>query len=449
MPRLFGTFGVRGVANVELTPELAYRLGLALATHLGNEGEVAVGRDNRTSSEMLEQAVIAGLTSGGCSVLRFGLVPTPVLSFGVRYFRCSAGVMITASHNPPEYNGVKFWEEDGSGFSREREGEIERMLEEGRLKKVGWREIGGVEEADALGPYREEVLKRVRAPDRRLKVVVDCGNAVGSLVVPGLLSELGVQVISMNDYLDGTYPSRKLEPLPENLTLLSRMVVSTGADLGIALDGDADRSVVADERGRVLMGDRVFALVARHYLRGRRKPRIITPVATSSVIDDVARELGGEVVRTRVGEPEIVGEFKRNGGDLGGEENGGVMFFDWSRCREGIFTSLKFVEALAESGRSTSEFDATLPLYFQIKERVPCPDELKGKVLGRLEREFSSYPVDRTDGLKVQLEDGWLLLRPSGTEPIFRCFAEARTEARARELAELGLRKLREAVEAA
>lgn len=434
---------------MELTPELAYRLGLALATHLGNEGEVAVGRDNRTSSEMLEQAVIAGLTSGGCSVLRFGLVPTPVLSFGVRYFRCSAGVMITASHNPPEYNGVKFWEEDGSGFSREREGEIERMLEEGRLKKVGWREIGGVEEADALGPYREEVLKRVRAPDRRLKVVVDCGNAVGSLVVPGLLSELGVQVISMNDYLDGTYPSRKLEPLPENLTLLSRMVVSTGADLGIALDGDADRSVVADERGRVLMGDRVFALVARHYLRGRRKPRIITPVATSSVIDDVARELGGEVVRTRVGEPEIVGEFKRNGGDLGGEENGGVMFFDWSRCREGIFTSLKFVEALAESGRSTSEFDATLPLYFQIKERVPCPDELKGKVLGRLEREFSSYPVDRTDGLKVQLEDGWLLLRPSGTEPIFRCFAEARTEARARELAELGLRKLREAVEAA
>jgi len=291
MPRLFGTFGVRGVANVELTPELAYRLGLALATHLGNEGEVAVGRDNRTSSEMLEQAVIAGLTSGGCSVLRFGLVPTPVLSFGVRYFRCSAGVMITASHNPPEYNGVKFWEEDGSGFSREREGEIERMLEEGRLKKVGWREIGRVEEADALGPYREEVLKRVRAPDRRLKVVVDCGNAVGSLVVPGLLSELGVQVISMNDYLDGTYPSRKLEPLPENLTLLSRMVVSTGADLGIALDGDADRSVVADERGRVLMGDRVFALVARHYLRGRRKPRIITPVATSSVIDDVAREL--------------------------------------------------------------------------------------------------------------------------------------------------------------
>jgi phosphomannomutase/phosphoglucomutase len=446
MPRLFGTFGVRGVVNAELTPELAYRLGLALATHLGNGGEVAVGRDNRTSSEMLEQALISGLTSGGCRVLRLGMVPTPVLSFGVRHFRCSAGVMITASHNPPEYNGVKFWEEDGSGFSREREGEIERLLEEGRLRKVGWREIGRVEEADALGPYREEVLKRVRPPERRLKVVVDCGNAVGSLVVPGLLSELGVQVISLNDYLDGTYPSRKLEPLPENLTLLSRTVASTGADLGIALDGDADRSVVADEKGRVLMGDRVFALVARHYLRGRRRPRIITPVATSSVIDDVARELGGEVVRTRVGEPEIVGEFKRNGGDLGGEENGGVMFFDWSRCREGILTSLKFVEALAESGRSTSEFDATLPLYFQVKERVPCPNELKERVLRRLEEEFSSHHLDRTDGLKIQTEDGWLLLRPSGTEPIFRCFAEARTEARARELAELGLRKLREAL---
>ncbi|MEM2205108.1 MAG: phosphoglucosamine mutase [Candidatus Hadarchaeales archaeon] len=443
MPKLFGTFGVRGIANLELTPELAYKLALALATHLGNQGEVVVGRDNRTSSEMLEQAVIAGLTAGGCKVLDLGLVPTPVLSFGVKYFGGSAGVMITASHNPPEYNGVKFWEADGSGFSREREEEIEKLLEGGELKKVGWKEIGRVERVDALEPYREEVLKRVKVRER-LKVVVDCGNAVGSLVVPQLLSDLGMQVVSLNDYLDGTYPSRKLEPLPENLTLLSRTVSSCGADLGIALDGDADRSVVADETGRVLMGDRVFALVARHYLRGRKRPRIITPVATSSVIDDVARELGGEVIRTRVGEPEIVGEFKRRGGDLGGEENGGVMFFDWSMCREGIFTSLKFLEALAESGKKTSEFDATLPLYFQVKERVPCPNELKAKVMEELEREFSSYPLDRTDGVKVLMEDGWLLLRPSGTEPIFRCFAEARTERRAKQLAELGLGKLKE-----
>ncbi|TDA32101.1 MAG: phosphoglucosamine mutase, partial [Hadesarchaea archaeon] len=147
---------------------------------------------------------------------------------------------------------------------------------------------------------------------------------------------------------------------------------------------------------------------------------------------------------TRVGEPEIVGEFKRRGGDLGGEENGGVMFFDWSMCREGIFTSLKFLEALAESGKKTSEFNATLPLYFQVKERVPCPNELKAKVMEELEREFSSYPLDRTDGVKVLMEDGWLLLRPSGTEPIFRCFAEARTERRAKQLAELGLGKLKE-----
>ena len=446
MSRLFGTFGVRGVVNSELTPELAFKLGLALATHLGGEGKVAVAHDNRTSSEMFEHAVVAGLTGGGCDVLKFGITPTPVLSFGIKYFGCDAGVMITASHNPPEYNGMKFWERDGSGFERERERQIEEIVEREKWRRVGWREIGKVCAEDAISPYVRAMLEKVSEVESKKKVVVDCGNATGALVVPKLLSELGYHVISMNSHLDGTYPSRKLEPIPENLGELSKAVVACGADLGIALDGDADRSVVVDEGGKFLMGDRVFALVAKHYLRGRKRPRIITPVATSSVIEDVAAELGGEVIRTRVGEPEIVGEFKRNGGDIGGEENGGVLFFDWSLCREGILTSLKFVEALEKSGLKTSEFNRTLPLYHQVKERIECPNELKSRVLDSLAKKFSSYEVDRTDGLLVKFEDGWLLLRPSGTEPIFRCFAEARDEGRVGELVELGMRELKEVI---
>ena len=445
MPKLFGTFGVRGVVNQELTPNTAFDLGSALATHLKNKGRVAVGHDNRTSSEMFEHAIIAGLTAGGCDVLRLGLVPTPVLSFGIRHFSCDAGVIITASHNPPEYNGVKFWDRDGAGFERKRERVIERLVENGG-KLVDWQRIGHVSDADALNPYIQAVLKHVPKFRHRWKVVVDCANAAGSVVTPRLLRELGCKVISMNCQLDGTFPGRGLEPVAENLGELAKTVITCKADLGIAHDGDADRTIVVDERGEILTGDRVFAIVALHHLRGRKGPRIVTTVATSSVLDDVTKKLGGRIVRTRVGEPEIIGEYRKRGGNIGGEENGGVFFFDWLLCREGIMTAMKFLEALDRSGGSVSELNASLPKYSQVKKRVECPNGLKVKVLNSVAKRFAKYKVDRTDGVRVIFDEGWLLLRPSGTEPIFRCFAEAKTDKRAVELAAMGMKELKAAI---
>ncbi len=445
MPKLFGTFGVRGLVNKEVTPKLAFDLGLALATHLKGKGKVAVGYDNRTSSEMLEQAIIAGLTAGGCDAIRLGLTPTPVLSFAIRHFSCDGGIIITASHNPPEYNGIKFWDREGAGFERRREREIECIVARGG-KRVDWRRIGRVSEVDALNSYIGAILKRVPKLKRKLKVVIDCANAAGSVVTPRLLRELGCEVVSMNCQLDGTFPGRPLEPVPENLGELTRTVVACRADLGIAQDGDADRTLVVDERGEILSGDRVFALAALHYLRGQRRPRIVTTVATSSVLDDVAAKLGGRVFRTKVGEPEIVGEFRKRGGEIGGEENGGVLFFDWLPCRDGMMTAVKFLEALDSSGMKVSELDATLPRYHQVKQRARCPDELKPKVLKVLANRFSRYKPDTKDGVRVRFDDGWLLLRPSGTEPIFRCFAEARSEKRAKELAKLGLRELKSCI---
>ncbi|MEM3184093.1 MAG: phosphoglucosamine mutase [Candidatus Hadarchaeales archaeon] len=442
MGKLFGTFGVRGIVNRELTPELAYKLGLALATHLGGTGTVAIGRDNRTSGEMFEQAVAAGLMAGGCDVLRLGLTPTPVLSFAVRYFSCDAGVIITASHNPAEYNGIKFLGSDGAGFERERETEIEKIVEENG-KTVSWEKCGKSSTADAIEPYVRNLLTKIPKFERKLKVVVDCGNAVGALVTPYILRELGCEVISMNSQLDGTFPARKLEPVPENLGELSKAVVACEADVGIAHDGDADRTAIVDENGEILMGDRTFAIAALHYLRGRRNPKIITTVATSSVIDDVAERLGGSVVRTKVGEPEIVGEYKRNGGDIGGEENGGVLFFDWTPCRDGIMTAVQFLAELAESGLKVSELNNTLPKYYQVKMRIECPHELKQRVMEVLRNKFSGERICTIDGVRVDFEDGWFIVRPSGTEPIFRCFAEAKTPERAKELAEIGMRELR------
>jgi phosphomannomutase/phosphoglucomutase len=441
-PKLFGTFGVRGLVNLELTPKLAFDLGLALATHLKGEGKVAVGHDNRTSSEMFEQAIVAGITAGGCDTLRLGLTPTPVLSFATRHFSCDVGIIITASHNPPEYNGIKFWDAEGAGFERASEREIEQIIAKKAWKRVPWQEIGSAREAGAIEPYVEAILASVPKFKRKLKVVVDCANAAGSVVTPRLLRELGCKVVSMNCQLDGTFPGRKLEPIPENLGDLVKTVVACKADLGIAQDGDADRTLVVDERGGILTGDRVFALVALHHLRERKHPRIVTTVATSAVLDDVASKLGGEVARTRVGEPEIIGEFRKRGGDIGGEENGGVVFPDWLLCREGIMTAVKFIEFLDRTGMKASELDATLPLYSQVKQRIKCHNKLKPKVLKALAKRFAMHKLDRTDGLRVVFDDGWLLLRPSGTEPIFRCFAEARDEKRAEELAGLGMREL-------
>jgi len=443
MQRLFGTFGVRGISNVDLMPKLAFELGLALATHLRGRGEVAVGRDNRTSSEMLENAITAGLTSGGCNVVLIGLAPTPVLSFAIKRFRCAAGVMITASHNPPQYNGVKFWSSDGAGMNREQEVKIEKIIYKKAWKRASWCRIGRVSRSDAITPYMEAILGKVPRVGRKLKVVVDCANAAGSVVTPRLLTELGCQVISMNCQLDGTFPGRVPEPSPQNLVELMKTVVACRADFGIAHDGDADRTLIVDERGQLLTGDRVFALVALHHLRNKKRPKVVTTVATSMVLDDVAEKLGGKVVRLRVGEPVVAEYIRKYGGDIGGEENGGVICPDWLPCRDGIMTAVEIVELLDGSGMKVSDLDAKLPKYFQFKQKVECPEKSKSKVAAAVAKQFKGYKIDRTDGLRVITEDGWLLLRASGTEPIFRCFAEARDEKRAGELASRGMRELR------
>lgn len=442
---LFGTFGIRKIANKELSPKLSYELGLALATHLGGEGKVAVGYDPRTTSEMLEHAMVSGINSGGCDALRLGMVPTPVLSFGIRHFSCDAGIMITASHNPPEYNGVKFWDEQGAGFVRELEEEIERILNEGG-EKVSWDKIGNTEEYNALSSYKEKIIERISGFERELKIVVDCANGAGSVIAPHILRELGCKVVSLNSQPDGHFPGRLPEPTPENIQDLSKAVTSIGADLGVAHDGDADRTIIVNEKGKALTGDRVFALAAINYLRDKNNPRIVASVSTSSIMDDVADRMDGEIVRTKVGEPELIRELRENGGDIAGEENGGVIFPDWGFSREGIMTAVQFIDYIAKSGKTVSELDKTLPQYHQLKKKVDCPNDLKQDVLDDLAEKLEDQEIDRTDGLRVIFEGGWLLLRPSGTEPIFRCFTEAKSKKKVKELSEKGMKLLKDSV---
>ncbi|MBC7218594.1 MAG: phosphoglucosamine mutase [Hadesarchaea archaeon] len=437
MGRLFGTSGVRGLVGKQITPEIVIGLGQSLASLLGNSGTVVVGKDPRTSSDMLEGCLISGLLSGGCDVKRLGVVPTPAVSFAVKSLRAKAGAMITASHNPPEYNGVKFFDSSGMAYTPGLESKVERIYFGKKWRQASWKEIGEVEDLDILEDYIEALVGTVQL-SRDYKVVVDCGNGAASLVTPRMLREAGCKVISLNSQPDGLFPGRPLEPSSENLVELCRVVRSTESDLGIAHDGDADRVVIVSENGSVASGDEVLAIVASSQLT-KKGDVIVTTVDASKVVDEVVVNGGGKVVRTKVGDVSVAAEINRRGAVFGGEPCGAWIFPRFSMAPEGLLGALKVLELLDVSEKKISELLEPLPQYYMLREKLACPEEKKAKVMSavskKLVKEFSeTIGVLKVDGVRVELLDGWVLVRASGTEPYIRLTAEARTPGRAEEI---------------
>ncbi|MDI6884075.1 MAG: phosphoglucosamine mutase [Hadesarchaea archaeon] len=449
MGKLFGTSGVRGVVGEQVTPELAIDLGLALATHLGNSGSVVLGKDPRTSSDMLESCLISGLLSGGCDVKRLGIVPTPVVSFAVRHLGAEAGVMITASHNPPEYNGIKFWDSSGMAYTSEQEEKIEAIYFGKKLRPVVWDKIGEAESVDVIQAYMEKITGAVSL-SKSYKVVVDCGNGAGALVTPYLLRKLGCKVVTLNSHLDGFFPGRGLEPSPENLGELCEVVKSVGADLGIAHDGDADRAAAVDEMGRVAQPDKLLGLISAHQLR-RKGEVVVTTVDASSVVDNCVAERGGKVVRTRVGDVSVAAEIKKHRAVFGGEPSSAWIFPGVHLAPDGPLAAVKILEMLDSTGKKLSELLDALPEYPTVRQKVPCPNERKAGVMKKLvpmlKKEFPGVAEVLTiDGIRLGLKDGWVLVRPSGTEPYIRVTAEGKAPARAREMAGKAVKVLKAAI---
>ena len=420
-----------------LTPALALDLGLALATRLGNRGLVLVGKDSRTSSDMLESCLVSGLLSGGCDVRTLGVVPTPAVSFGVRKLRASAGVMITASHNPPEYNGIKFFDSEGMAYPPELEGEIERIYFERGAKPAAWDGIGEVERADVLEDYIESVSKAIKMR-RGYKVVVDCANGAGSVATPHILRELGCKVVALNSQLSG-FPARPLEPAPENLGELCSVVRSVGADIGFAHDGDADRVAAVDERGRVVEWDKLLALMCAHMVR-KTGGKVVTTVDASMVVEELVRAAGGEVVRTRVGNVAVMRAVKESGAVFGGEPSGAWIYGDVG-YPDGPLACVRILEMVDEAGKSLSELADGVKSYPMVRRKIECSEERKATVMKRVHkrapRVFKGVrDLTTIDGVKLTFEDGsWVLVRPSGTEPYVRVTTEARSASRARALA--------------
>lgn len=438
MEKLFGTFGIRRIANEVMTPEMATELALSFGTFIESE-PVVVGRDARKHSEMLYYAVIAGLLSAGCHVVELGVTATPALQWACRQWQ-AWGAMVTASHNPPEWNGIKFMEKSGKGLDREKEVDVEKIFFAKTFRRVPWPRIPQcTEKKDIRLAYIDAIIKRVNAEairQNRFRVVIDCANGAPSLITPYLLSELGCRVVSLNAHPDGYFPGRNPEPIPENLTDITTLIHHADFALGFAQDGDGDRLIVITEKGEFVPGDWSVSLVAEELASQPNPGPIVTTVATTHMLQDIARKYHRTVLATAVGDLVVAKALQQEGGIFGCEENGGMIFPDFVWGRDGAMAAAYILHILAKYQKPLSEILKQLPLRYQVKTKMTVDPAKKERILARID-EITARFSNRitTDGYKVVFDDdSWVLVRPSGTEPLVRLFAESRDRLRAEEL---------------
>jgi phosphomannomutase / phosphoglucomutase len=430
--RLFGTNGVRFIPGVSADLEFVIKFAECVGTYF-SEGEVLVGRDGRLSGEALTLALTSGLMSSGRDVAEAGLVPTPALQYATRTLGYRGGVMVTASHNPAEYNGLKIVGSDGVEINRLDEQKIEKIFRDGSLERADWKSVGTSRaEPSVIKTYLNGVLSKVNArmiAGRKFSVVMDPGNGAQCLAAPYLLDMLGCKIITINSIVDGRFPARGPEPTPETLGDLSAAVRAVGADLGVAYDGDGDRAIFCDENGAIYWGDQSGSLLTDYLLERAPDATIVTPISSSQVVEVVAAKRRAKVIRTRVGSVDVSRTIIERGAFFGFEENGGCIYPAHIPVRDGGMATALMLECLAARGLSFSKIIAnTLPRFFQAKTKVHVPPAKVKEIMKTIEKQ-AGVRVEKVDGLKIWTDEKtWVLVRPSGTEPIIRIFAESETE---------------------
>ncbi len=432
----FGTNGVRGRFD-ELTPELALQLGLAIGAYFKG-GKIILARDCRLTGDVLRSAAAAGLAGAGCHVIDLGIASSPTAEFMIKKLKADGCVIITASHNPPEWNALKVVDSEGIAISRERGAEIEKNL--GNPKLVAYDKVGKIERYDmAADDHIEAIKKNVsqeKISKRRPKIIIDCGNGTASVIAPKLFKDLGCEIISLNSHLDGRFPGRPSEPTEANVKELLISVKSMKADAGIAWDADGDRVIFVDESGGYVIGDRVFALSILWKLASGKKGDVVTTVATSKAAEDVASRFGCKVRYTAIGAPYLCEEMTRKGAAIGGEEVGGVIWPELDLAKDGFITGAKMAQALCE--KPLSHWLKEIPVYYNVKRKLDADENGKRKMVERVLAHAKEKKLGYTtiDGVRINLKDAWVIVRASGTEPYVRVFAEAKSEAQAKDLAD-------------
>jgi phosphoglucosamine mutase len=435
--RLFGTTGVRKVYGSEFNLEMALNLGKALGTLLG-EGTVLVARDARTTGLMVADTLSAGLLSTGVNVVRAGIIPTPTLAFITMKRGFDAGVMVTASHNPPEYTGVKFWSKTSMGFTSDEEQQLEEIYVSMKFKVAPWDKLGNELTIEtAADEHIQAILASCDADlikSKSYTVVVDPGNGAACVLTPYLMQKLTRKVVTINGQLDGHFPGRKSEPEESSLGDLIQMVKDIGADLGIAHDGDSDRVVFVTEKGEVIRGDRTIALLAEDYLLTAKHGTLVTTVDSSLVLDETVKKRGGKTIRTPVGDIQVAVKVKETNAVMGGEACGVFILPEFQLAPEPFLAACRILEKMAVTGRSFGELIEDIPIYPLSKTKLKCPNEKKAFVMQRLAETLPISLKDvvqvlTVDGLGITMKEGWILVRPSGTEPVIRITCEGPTQA--------------------
>ncbi len=433
--RLFGTNGVRFIPGVSHSLDFVINLAEAMGTYFRG-GEILVGQDGRVSSPALANAAVSGLMSSGADVAEAGLVPTPALQYAVKAMGFRGGVMVTASHNPPEYNGLKVSGPDGVEIPRLDEQRIEKIFLEGSQTRADWKSIGVARpEPSVVRSYVSGVKSKVNSKliaDRKFTIVMDLGNGAQSVAAPYLVEALGCKLITLNSVVDGAFPGRGPEPTPATLGDLSNTVKSIGADFGVAFDGDGDRSMFCDEDGNVLWGDQSGCLVADYVLEKHPEATVVTSVASTQAIETVAKRHGAKVLRTRVGSVDVARTMIERNAVFGFEENGGCIYQPHIPVRDGAMTTALMLECIAARGMAFSRaLSFVVPKFYQAKTKLEVDGKKVGAIMKAVERQAKGE-VERVDGIKVWTDEhSWVLVRPSGTEPIVRIFSESENQEKA------------------
>ena len=448
---IFGTSGIRRIftnyseSDIMFTPHMALDVGLALGTFLHGDATVVIGKDIRIAALPIEYALISGLVSAGCNVKTLGIVTTPTLALSLQFLNADAGVMITASHNTPEYIGLKFWNPSGMGYTPDQEEEIEKIYNEKSYIKKEWDEVGKVSFVDDINDIHiNDVNNRLMFDGSNLNVIVDPGNGSSCEIVPKLLSTYNVNIITLNAQMDGRFPGRLSEPSEENLKQISKFLkTSEHQDIGIALDGDADRVIFLDEEGDIVDPIRLLALMGKHYIeqyRGTKlteeKMKVVTPINSSSLIEDVLNPLGCEVIRCEVGDIKVAITLKEHGGFLGGENSGTYIWPTTHYGPDSIVTIAKILKMIVDTGKKLKELLQEIPNYpfyrknFRLKKDIPFTEEINQKIIDEMKKAIEATGkkiknINTMDGCRFDYDDGWILIRRSGTSPYLRLSGES------------------------
>jgi len=447
--RLFGTSGIRGVVNQDLSPDFCRQVALAIGTTLPPASTVCIATDTRISRDVIKEAVNSSLLSCGINVVDLGILPTPALALLTRELGFATGIMVTASHNPPEFNGIKLFTENSLGYSQAQEAEIEKVYFEQKFRQGN---KGTLEKAqDMKQRYLSFIKSKLSLPgfNHQLKIVVDPGNGAASKFASDIFVQMGLNVIPVNDEPDGLFPGRSPEPKEDTLQGTVNFLRQHTADLAICFDGDADRVVFCDKEGFLGFNEPI-AFISRLAVKRTGKKKIATTVETGTLLDLAVKDLGVEVVRGRVGDVAVAHLAQELDAALGVEQVGVYIIPEVGYYPDSIFASLILLSQLSDAGEIRQFFQGIPRLFFE-KANVPCPNELKELVMAQVKEKAHLLAPDETntlDGLRLEFLDSWTLIRASGTEPVIRVVSESTSQTQTDELISKGKKLVRSLVEA-